>query len=110
MVVQSHAPAVKVHQLWWVSGVGGGARGWNADQFGRVDHSLPVRPPSGGVDRGGWGARFVGTLLGPEGTGRPGRCKAAGSGGCLVEGFMLVVPPGMPRGLAVGDVERLSVL
>ena len=45
----------------------GGARGWNADQFGRQLLLLLVRRSFGGVwigvVVGGW---FVGTLLGPE--------------------------------------------
>ena len=36
-LVQGHAPAVIVIHLRMAAGVGGGARGWNADQFGRVD-------------------------------------------------------------------------
>jgi hypothetical protein len=65
------------------AGVGGGARGWNADQFGQVVHLLLVRlgdllPALDGVtgvgrvwNAGGWVDLVVGTLLGPEGTGRP---------------------------------------
>src|SRR5688572_12541313 len=52
--------------------VWGGARGWNADQFGRPVLRAPSTAPSG--VRGPEsvrGSRFVGTLLGPEGTGRP---------------------------------------
>ena len=55
----------------------GGARGWNADQFGR--HRLPLLVRLGvssgawGMERGGGrGYRFVGTLLGPERAGIPG--------------------------------------
>src|SRR3954462_10233176 len=58
------------------AGVRGGARGWNADQFGRrlVAGSQYCRMPLYGVSgveggRGGVGWS-VGTLLGPEGTGR----------------------------------------
>src|SRR3954453_3862787 len=47
--------------------VWGGARGWNADQFGRQLLLLLVRRHFGGAWNGvsgvGW---FVGTLLGPE--------------------------------------------
>ena len=87
MVVQSRAPTEMLVQLWMGAGVGDGAQGWNADQFGSDVHRLLVRPvdPSPalhgvtGVGRVwnacGWGYRVVGTLLGPEGTGRPGRAR-----------------------------------
>jgi hypothetical protein len=71
--------------------------------------SLLVRPAR--LRMGGWGTRWwrglvVGTLLGPEGTGRP----LDGGGWLSLEGFMPVVPSGgscvgLVRGLAVGDVE-----
>jgi hypothetical protein len=52
------------------AGVWGGARGWNADQFGRRCVPAPSTAPFGGVWSGvggrGW---VVGTLLGPEGAG-----------------------------------------
>ena len=48
----------------------------------------------GGLERGGVGELAVGTLLGPEGTGRP-----FGVGCFFVEGFMLVVPPGFGPGV-----------
>src|SRR3712207_4937722 len=70
-LVQSHAPAVKVHRLWWVSGVGGGARGWNADQFGRRLCLVPSTASLVGRGTGSDEVGVVGTLLGPEGTGRP---------------------------------------
>ena len=55
------------------------------------------------MERGGGGWLVVGTLLGPEGTGRP--C-VWGWVVRLVEGLMLVVPPGpvWGSGLAVGVV------
>src|SRR3954449_12336987 len=50
------------------AGVGGGARGWNADQFGRRLRLVPSTTPRGlERDRTRW--VVVGTLLGPEGTG-----------------------------------------
>ena len=64
-----------------------------------------VRPHLWGVERDRVGWVVVGTLLGPEGTGRS--CCGVGLG--TLEGFMLVVPLTVV-GLAVGDVERLSVL
>src|SRR4051812_12406465 len=81
------------------AGVRGGARGWNADQFGRVDVLagqygpwIPRFVAWGRVwNAGGSWMRVVGTLLGPEGTGRPGRC-GGGVGWLASEGFMLVVP------------------
>jgi hypothetical protein len=48
---------------------------------------------------GGWVALVVGTLLGPEGTGRShGRLGGGGGGLGSLEGFMPVVPPVLLRG------------
>ena len=55
-----------------VAGVWGGARGWNADQFGRQLLLLLVRPAFawvGNVVVIGW--LVVGALLGPERAGIP---------------------------------------
>jgi hypothetical protein len=56
------------------AGVGGGARGWNADQFGRrlclVSSTSSVSLWCGGLERDRVWWVVVGTLLGPEGTGR----------------------------------------
>ena len=73
-LVQSRARTVKVHQLWWVSGVRDGARGWNADQFGRVFVSAASTARSSGWVGNvvGMGVLVVGTLLGPEGAGMVG--------------------------------------
>ena len=79
---------MKVHQLWWVSGVRGGARGWNADQFGQAlasaaSTALLLFGVWGVWKAVGVGGLVVGTLLGPEGTGRP-----VGSGTVMV--FVIV--------------------
>ncbi len=75
-LVQAHAPAVMLAQSRVGAGVGGGARGWNADQFGQVVGVAASTAPPARRGRGGWGTEWrrgylvVGTLLGPEGTGR----------------------------------------
>jgi hypothetical protein len=70
-VVQSRAHTVIGARFRVPASVWGGARGWNADQFGR--HRLPplVRPFGVGNARGGE-CGVVGTLLGPEGAGPSG--------------------------------------
>jgi hypothetical protein len=112
MVVQSHARTVMSALSGVGAGVRGGAHGWNADQFGRrlclVPSTSSVSCGCGGRERGRVQVVVVGTLLGPEGTGRSGRWKAAGWGCFFVQCLMLVVPPGVP-GLAVGDVGCLPV-
>ena len=74
--VQSHVRTMTVHRLWWTAGCLGGARGWNADQFGRRFLPAPSTAREG-VEGSGWGAGVVGTLLGPEGTGN--RCFWSGA-------------------------------
>ena len=126
MVVQSRAPTEMLVQLWMGAGVGDGAQGWNADQFGsdvrlllvRLVDLLPALRGVTGVGRVwsacGWGYRVVGTLLGPEGTDRhsPVAVQAA-VWGCWV--FLLGSPacssyrPGN-RGLAVSCGGSSSVL
>ena len=68
--VQSRAQDMMVCHFWWAARFWGGARGWNADQFGRQLRLLLVRPwvssEVWGVERGGCGGLVVGTLLGPE--------------------------------------------
>jgi hypothetical protein len=68
-VVQSRAQDMTVPRLWGAAGFWGGARGWNADQFGRLSSSPLVRPFGVWNAWGGGWVRFVGTLLGPEGAG-----------------------------------------
>src|SRR5919112_2929894 len=60
-------------RLWGAAGVRGGARGWNADQFGRQSRcrSQYGGPFGGRGDRGGARGSVVGTLLGPEGADPP---------------------------------------
>ena len=76
MVVQSHAHIGIRCPSGCRACVWGGARGWNADQFGRQLRLPLVRPvvssEAVGVERGGCGEPVVGTLLGPEGAGHPG--------------------------------------
>src|SRR3954454_15258669 len=78
-----------VIQSRMAAGFWGGARGWNADQFGRPLSPPLVRPLRGcGTRVVGW-VRFVGTLLGPERAGHP-------CGGVLcscVRAVLSVVPP-----------------
>src|SRR3954469_9937231 len=69
------------------AGGGGGARGGNAEQFGWAPcvarRTAPLRGgggAGGAGDGGGAGERAVGTLLGPEGTGRPCRGWGVSSG------------------------------
>jgi hypothetical protein len=67
--------------------VWGGARGWNADQFGRRFCRRPlVRQPACGLCgiRAAVDAVVVGTLLGPEGA----------EGSVVLQGFPVLVPPG----------------
>src|ERR671932_84009 len=63
----------------------GGARGWNADQFGRRLAAGPqydASPSRWGVWSGAGGGRVVvGALLGPEGTGPSPLIPLAGSVG-----------------------------
>ena len=49
------------------------------------------------MERGGVEELVVGTLLGPEGTGRP-----CGVGCFFLKGLMLVVPPGVLCGVVAG--------
>jgi hypothetical protein len=99
-VVQSRA-----HTMIWCPSAGagrsvwGGARGWNADQFGRQLLLLLVRRHLGGAGNGVVGVgRFVGTLLGPE------RAGPRGTGGivCLGRACLHLVPPPSLRGSSVG--------
>src|SRR3954471_6390514 len=72
-VVQSRAHTVIGAHLRVPAGVWGGARGWNADQFGRLFWLPLVRPAQAGGERGWSGvSAVVGTLLGPEGADPPG--------------------------------------
>ena len=80
-----------------------GARGWNADQFGRQLRLPQVRRPFGGVWNGvGVVGRFVGTLLGPEGTGHPDAGDGGGVRASSVRAFLFLVPPASCGGVRVG--------
>src|SRR3954464_11309839 len=75
------------------AGVRDGARGWNADQFGRHRLPLLVRPFGAG-NAVAVEDRSVGTLLGPEGAGPPGK-----PGGCfLCRGRPVPRTAAAPRG------------
>jgi hypothetical protein len=103
----------------WVTELEGGTLTSSAgDLMSLLVRLLGVFGCSGGGERGGEGELVVGTLLGPEGTGRPVAVEVAGSGCCLTQGLMLVVPPTpcpgfgpgeLVWGLAVGLVGCLSV-
>jgi hypothetical protein len=81
LVVQGRAQDTTVIQSRMAARFWGGARGWNADQFGRQLLLPPVRPAEAGVERGGGGGPVVGTLLGPE---RADRARATGWGSFLL--------------------------
>src|SRR4051812_49516059 len=95
-------------QLWRVAGVWGGARGWNADQSGRLGSSAAsTAPPAGGAGNAAGGVGpVVGTLLGPEGAG-PARRPVAGVGvGCLGVRAIPVLVPLAPSGAGSGGAVR----
>ena len=103
--------------------VGDGAQGWNADQFGQVVHLLLVRlvdplPALHGVtgvgrvwNACGWVDRVVGTLLGPEGTGRlVATSVVCGVGVSSMGGLLVRHTAQLHWGLVVGVCGSSSVL